>query len=94
MIATAGDWVNIDGEGNVSVNGEWLDEPYVSEKAFGECDIILPYQVPDGKSFLMGDHRETSIDCRNTAVGCIADEMVVGRLFGRVWPLSELGLIN
>ena len=94
VITTSGDWVNIDGEGNVSVNGEWLDEPYVSEKAFGECDIVLPYQVPEGRSFLMGDHRATSIDSRNTAVGCIADEMVVGRLYIRVWPLREIGLIH
>ena len=94
VIATSGDWVNIDGEGNVSVNGEWLDEPDVSEKAFGECDIVLPYQVPEGRSFLMGDHRATSIDSRNTAVGCIADEMVVGRLYIRVWPLREIGLIH
>ena len=94
VIASAGDWVDIDQDGNVSVNGRWLDEPYVSDKAFGECNITLPYQVPDGRYFLMGDHRETSIDSRNTAVGCISDEMVVGKLLLRVWPLSEAGLIH
>lgn len=94
VIATSGDWVDIDSEGNVSVNGEWLEEPYVSDKAFGECDLTLPYQVPEGRSFLMGDHRGTSIDSRSTTVGCISDEMVVGRLFIRVWPLSEFGWIR
>lgn len=93
VIATSGDWVDIDSEGNVSVNGEWLDEPYVSEKAFGECDLTLPYQVPEGRSFLMGDHRGTSIDSRSTTVGCISDEMIVGRLFIRVWPLPKFGWI-
>ena len=94
VIATAGDWVDIDEDGNVYVNGELLDEPYVSEKAIGDCNIALPYQVPDGKCFLMGDHRATSIDSRNTAVGCIGDDMVVGRLLVRVWPLAGFGLIS
>lgn len=94
VIAAAGDWVDIDGEGNVYVNGKALDEPYISEKALGDCNITLPYQVPDGKCFVMGDHRATSIDSRNTAVGCISDSVVVGRIIVRVWPMEELGLIN
>ena len=94
VIAAAGDWVDIDGEGNVYVNGELLDEPYITEKAYGNCDIELPYQVPDGKCFVMGDHRATSIDSRNTAVGCISDSGVVGRIVFRIWPLDGLGLIN
>ena len=94
VIASTGDWVSIDGEGNVSVNGEVLDEPYVSEKALGECDIAMPYQVPEGRSFLMGDHRLTSIDSRRTTVGCIPDDMVVGRLYLRVWPLTKFGPVR
>jgi signal peptidase I len=94
VIAAAGDWVDIDEEGNVYVNGELLEEPYISEKALGDCNITLPYQVPDGKCFVMGDHRATSIDSRNTAVGCISDGVVVGRILLRVWPLEEAGFIN
>ncbi len=94
VIAAAGDWVDIDEEGNVYVNGELLNEPYISEKALGECNIELPYQVPDGKCFVMGDHRATSIDSRNTAVGCISDSMVVGRIMVRVWPLEEMGIVK
>lgn len=94
VIAVAGDWVNIDAEGNVYVNGEMLNEPYISEKALGECNIELPYQVPDGKCFVMGDHRATSIDSRNTAVGCISDSMVVGRIVVRVWPFGQIGFIK
>lgn len=94
VIAAAGDWVNIDEGGNVYVNGELLDEPYISEKALGECNIDFPYQVPDGRCFVMGDHRATSIDSRNTAVGCISDGVVVGRIILRVWPLEEIGFIN
>lgn len=90
VIATSGDWVNIDEEGNVYVNNELLTEPYINEKALGECNITLPYQVPDGRNFVMGDHRDTSIDSRNTAVGCVSDDLVIGKLMVRVWPLSEL----
>ena len=94
VIASAGDWVDIDRMGNVSVNGEMLYEPYVTDKSFGECNIELPYQVPDGKYFLMGDHRETSIDSRNSAIGCISDDVVIGKLLLRVWPLAGFGIIK
>ncbi len=88
VIAVSGDWVEIDGDGNVSVNGEQIDEPYISEKALGDCDISFPYQVPDGQYFVMGDHRETSIDSRNTIVGCVSGDMVIGRILVRVWPFE------
>ena len=94
VIASAGDWVDIDADGNVFVNEEQLEEPYISEKAFGECDIDLPYQVPDGKCFVMGDHRAVSIDSRNSSIGCVSNDMVVGKILFRVWPLSGLGLVN
>lgn len=93
VIATAGSWVDIDAEGNVTVDGELLDEPYVTNKALGDCNITLPYQVPDDRIFVMGDHRETSVDSRNTAVGCISSELVVGRILFRIWPLSSIGSI-
>ncbi len=94
VIAGPGDWVDIDDEGNVSVNGVMLDEPYVSEKSKGICDIELPYQVPDGRCFVMGDHRETSVDSRTTAVGCVSDDMVIGKIILRIWPLEDFGPVE
>lgn len=94
VIASAGDWVDIDRNGNVSVNGLELEEPYLQEKALGECNIELPYQVPDGKVFVMGDDRAVSLDSRTTAVGPISKEQVLGQVVFRVWPLSEFGRIR
>lgn len=93
-VAGPGDWVAVDGEGNVSVNGYTLDEPYVSEKAYGDCNIEFPYQVPDGRYFLLGDHRLTSVDSRNTSVGCVSKEQIVGRVVLRIWPLNRIGVIR
>ena len=94
FIAGSSDWVNIDEDGNVSVNGEQLDEPYLTEKAFGNTNIELPYQVPDQRFFLMGDNRDVSIDSRNTAVGCVAADQIVGKVVFRIWPLSEFGPVH
>ena len=94
VIARAGEWVDIDEEGNVTVNGELLDEPYVQDKALGECDIHLPYQVPENRYFCMGDHRSTSLDSRNISVGCISEEQVVGKIVFRIWPLSGFGFVK
>lgn len=94
FIAGPGDWVDIDEEGNVYVNGELLNEPYISEKSKGETNIELPYQVPESRIFVMGDHRSVSIDSRNSSVGCVADEQIVGELIFKVWPLQGFGLVK
>ena len=94
FIAESADWVDIDDDGNVSVNGEVLDEPYINEKAYGETNIELPYQVPDKRYFLMGDNRDESVDSRSTAVGCISDDQIVGKVVFRIWPLNRFGSVG
>lgn len=93
VIAVQGDKVTINDKGDVYVNGELLDEPYVISKSLGECDIAFPYQVPDSKVFVMGDNRETSVDSRSSVIGCVSDEMIVGKVIFRVWPLNEIGTV-
>lgn len=94
VIGCAGDWIDMDETGTVTINGVALDEPYLASKAYGNTNIELPYQVPEGKYFVMGDHRETSIDSRNTMVGCVSQEQIVGRVVFRIWPFASMGIIR
>ena len=96
VIASSGDWVDIDKDGYVYVNSVKIDEPYLDpeERAFGECNITLPYQVPESRLFVMGDNRSTSVDSRNTSVGCVAEEQIVGKIYFRVWPLATWGMLQ
>lgn len=93
-IAGPGQWVDMDSEGNVYVDGLLLEEPYLTEKALGDCNITFPYQVPENRYFCMGDHRATSVDSRHTNVGCVSDEQIVGRIVFRVWPVDRFGVLQ
>lgn len=94
VIGGPGDYINMDEDGNVYVNGTMLDEPYVAEKSVGECDITFPYQVPESAYFVMGDHRSVSIDSRSSSVGCIPYERIIGRVRARIWPLEDISMIS
>ena len=93
VIAGPSQWVEITEDGKVYVDGVCQEEPYVSELALGQCDLEFPYQVPDERYFLMGDHRETSVDSRSSVVGCVAEEQIVGRIVFCVWPFQQIGQI-
>ncbi len=94
VIGGPGDVIDIDADGNVTVNDEPLDEPYITDKALGETDRTYPYQVPENRYFVMGDNRETSIDSRSSAIGCIEKDQILGEVALRVWPFGELSLIH
>ncbi len=93
-IAGPGQWVDIDEDGDVYVDGKLLEEPYLKEKALGDCNIKLPYQVPENRYFCLGDHRSTSVDSRNNTVGCVSEEQIVGKIVFRVWPLTGFGTLE
>lgn len=90
IIATPGDYLWLNNDGTVYLNGTELQEPYLTQKALGECDIQFPYQVPENYYFVMGDQRETSIDSRSSVIGCIAQDQMIGKILCRVWPLDKL----
>jgi len=94
VIGLPGDTVEIDADGNVAINGEVIDEPYITNKSLGECDIEFPFTVPENEYFLLGDQRETSIDSRSSVIGCVELEQIVGKLFFRIWPLNEISFLN
>lgn len=94
MIADSGDWIDIDKDGTVYVNGELLEEPYVAEKALGNCNIDLPYQVPENQIFVMGDERNNSIDSRYRSIGCIDKDRILGKLVYRIWPIGDIGPVK
>lgn len=94
VIAGPGDWVNITDDGTVYVNDVELDEPYITNKALGDCNTEFPYQVPESRYFVMGDSRSISVDSRNTMIGCVADEQIIGKVVFCVWPMNNFGTIN
>ena len=94
VIATPGDYIWIEADGTVFLNGTPLDEPYISQKALGECDVEFPYQVPENSYFVMGDKRESSIDSRSSVIGCIPEDQLIGKIFCKFWPLSEFEWID
>ena len=94
IIGGPGDIINIDENGVVSVNGKVIDEPYVDELALGECNIKFPYQVPENRYFVLGDHRSVSIDSRSSSIGCVEKKQIIGRVFLRIWPLTKFSLIH
>jgi signal peptidase I len=89
VIATPGDYIWIESDGTVFVNGQELEEPYIAKKSLGECDVTFPYQVPENAYFMMGDQRETSVDSRSSVIGCISKENTIGKILCKFWPLSE-----
>ena len=90
VIALPGDWIEIDTDGTLYLNGDKLDEPYVEHKALGECDLQFPFQVPPEQYFVIGDMRESSVDSRNTVIGCISKDQIVGKVFFRIWPFKKI----
>ena len=94
VIAGPGQLVDIDADGNVYIDGKYLDEPYLTKKSFGDANIDLPYQVPDNRYFCMGDHRSTSADSRHSEIGCISEEQIVGKIVFRVWPFAGFGTVK
>ena len=94
IIGMPGDVISIKDNGDVYVNNELLDEPYLSEKSVGSSDLEYPYTVPQNSYFVLGDHRVTSVDSRSSLIGCVESEEIVGKIVFRVWPLKSFGRVS
>lgn len=94
VIGESGDWIDITEDGVVKVNGKVIDEPYIEEKSYGQCDLKFPYQVPVDRIFVLGDHRSASIDSRSSQIGCISEDQIVGKLALRVWPFKSIEIFK
>ena len=93
VIGLPGDVVDMDEGGTVYINGMQLQEPYVSKKAVGTCDLSFPFTVPENSLFVLGDHRETSIDSRSSLIGCVQTSQVMGQVVARIWPPRSIGWV-
>ncbi len=94
IVGLPGDKITVDQNGNVYVNDEIIDEPYITDKALGESDITYPCYVTDNHYFLMGDHRSTSIDSRSSAIGLVSEDYIVGKIFFRIWPFDTISFVD
>ena len=94
IIGCPGDWVNITADGTVYGNNEPLEEMYLDEKSYGDCNIQMPYQVPESRYFVLGDNRPVSVDSRNDEIGCVPEDMVIGKVILSVWPLNQWGSVK
>ena len=94
VVGEPGNWVDIDARGTVFIDNAALNEPYIENKGKGQCDITLPYQVPDSRVFVMGDNRSVSVDSRSASIGCVAEEQIIGKIVFKIWPLNNFGFVN
>lgn len=90
VIGVESDFVNIDKDGIVYVNGKELKENYVKELKKGDSDIKYPVQVSDGSIFVLSDDRDVLTDSRTLNVGQIKTNDIIGKVIFKVWPLKDI----
>lgn len=94
IIGLPGETIQIDGEGNIWINGEILKESYGREIIRDPGLAVEPITLGEDEYFVMGDNRNNSSDSRVEAVGNIHRDEIIGRAFIRIWPLSKSGILK
>ena len=81
-------------DGYVYINGEKLDENYGLEVMNSAGNAATPIELGEDEYFVLGDNRNHSADSRESSVGVLHRDELIGRAWIRIWPLKSMGVVS